>query len=56
MKLQNKLFIALLITSCSISIHAAEKVNEARFDEIAEKGAQIMPFNLDQTIHVFSKK
>ena len=56
MKLQNKLFIALLITSCSISIHAAEKVNEARFDEIAEKGAQIMPFNLDQTVHVFSKK
>ena len=56
MKLQNKLFIALLITSCSISIHAAEKANEARFDEIAEKGAQIMPFNLDQTVHVFSKK
>jgi len=53
MKLKNKLFIAILIASNAFSIHAAD---EARLDEIAQKGSQIMPFNLDQTIHVFSKK
>ena len=56
MKLQNKLFIAILIASNSLSLHAAEKASEARLDEITQRGAQIMPFNLDQTVHVFSKK
>ena len=56
MKLQNKLFTAVLVASSSLSIHAVEKANEARLDEIAQRGTQIMPFNLDQTVHVFSKK
>ena len=55
MDLQNKFFITLLITSSSLSVYA-EKVTEARLDEIAHRGAQIMPFNLEQTTHVFSKK
>ncbi len=29
---------------------------EARLDEIAERGSHIMPFKLDRTVHVFSKK
>lgn len=55
MNLHNKFFITLLATSCSLSVYA-EKGNEARLDEIAHRGAQIMPFNLEQTTHVFSKK
>ena len=56
MKLQNKLFIAVLAAITSLSVYAQEKASEARLDEIAQKGVQIMPFNLDQTVHVFSKK
>ena len=56
MKLQNKLFIAVLAAITSFSVYAQEKASEARLDEIAQKGVQIMPFNLDQTVHVFSKK
>jgi hypothetical protein len=56
MKVQNKLFIVVLAAITSLSVNALEKASEARLDEIAQKGVQIMPFNLDQTIHVFSKK
>ena len=56
MKLQNKLFIFTLAAITSLSVYAQEKASEARLDEIAQKGVQIMPFNLDQTVHVFSKK
>ena len=56
MKLQNKLFIAVLAAITSLSVYAQEKASEARLDEIAQKGVQIMPFNLDQTVHVFSKR
>ena len=56
MKLQNKHFIAVFAAITSLSVYAQEKASEARLDEIAQKGVQIMPFNLDQTIHVFSKK
>lgn len=56
MKIQNKLFIVLLTTLISLSVHAQEKASEAWLDEIARKGAQVMPFKLDQTVHVFTKK
>ena len=56
MKLQNKLFIAVLAANTALSVYAQEQASEARLDQIAQKGAQIMPFNLDQTVHVFSKK
>jgi len=55
MNLTNKLFISLLVASTSLSVYA-EKASEARLDEIARRGAKIMPFNLDKTTHVFSKK
>ncbi len=56
MKLLNKLYIVLLITSTSLSAYAVEKASVARLDEIAKRGAKVMPFNLEQTVHVFSKK
>ncbi len=53
----NKLFIALfLLTLCiAVPIHAVEKVDEQRLDEIAERGSHVMPFDLEKTTHIFSK-
>ena len=56
MTLQSKTFIVLLFTSLILTSHAEEKASEARLDEITRQGAQIMPFSLEQTVHVFSKK
>lgn len=33
----------------------AEPASPARLDEVAERGAMVMPFSLDKTTHVFSK-
>jgi len=46
------LFIVLLVT---IPAHAVEKATEQRLDEVAQRGSHVMPFNLEQTTHVFSK-
>ncbi|MFM8332186.1 MAG: aspartate carbamoyltransferase [Candidatus Methylumidiphilus sp.] len=34
---------------------SAEPASPARLDEVAERGAHVMPFALDKTTHVFSK-
>jgi len=34
---------------------AAEPASPARLDEVAERGAKVMPFDLEKTTHVFSK-
>lgn len=39
----------------SVSIQAAEKASDKRLDEVAKRGAHVMPFSLEQTTHVFSK-
>jgi hypothetical protein len=44
--------IALLVT---IPAHAAEKDSEQRLDEVVQRGSHVMPFNLEQTTHIFSK-
>lgn len=50
------LYAATLALLISISpANSAETANETRLDEIAKRGAQVMPFNLDQTTHVFTK-
>jgi hypothetical protein len=46
------LLIALLLTT---SAYSAEKASEQRLDEVAQRGSHVMPFNLEQTTHVFSK-
>ena len=53
----NKLFIALfLLTLCiAVPIHAVEKADEQRLDEVAERGLHVMPFDLEKTTHIFSK-
>ena len=50
-------------TACHVSyqIHTGivgqtvETASEARLDEVAQRGSHVMPFNLEQTTHVFSK-
>ena len=45
-----------LISLALISINAfAEKATEARLDEIASRGVHVMPFDLEKTLHVFTK-
>ena len=46
------LLIALLVT---IPTHAVEKASEQRLDEVVQRGSHVMPFNLEQTTHIFSK-
>lgn len=38
-----------------LPVQAVEKASEARLNEVARRGAQIMPFNLEQTTHIFTK-
>ena len=46
------ILISLLLT---IPAHAMEKASEQRLDEVVQRGSHVMPFNLEQTTHVFSK-
>jgi len=54
MKLHQLLFSALFITHCT-TVTAIEQTLSTRQDEVARLGQQVMPFNLDQTLHIFSK-
>jgi len=54
MKLLQLFISALFITYCT-SVTAIEQTSNARQDEVARLGQQVMPFNLEQTLHIFSK-
>ena len=45
-------WLAWLITA---PVFAAEPASEQRLDEVAERGAHVMPFDLEKTVHIFSK-
>lgn len=45
------IFILLFMSTC----YAVEKASEQRLDEVTRRGMHVMPFDLEQTIHVFSK-
>lgn len=53
----SKLFTAsfLLVLLITTPIIAAEKADEKRLDEVAERGMHVMPFDLEKTTHIFSK-
>jgi hypothetical protein len=36
-------------------VQAYEKASEARQEEVAKRGAQVMPFSLERTLHIFTK-
>jgi len=46
------LLIILLIPG---PIKAGEKATESRLDEVQRRGAQVMPFSLEHTTHIFTK-
>lgn len=48
------LFSALILFNSTIT-NAENKATEARLDEVERLGRHVMPFNLEQTLHVFSK-
>jgi hypothetical protein len=35
--------------------HASENASKSRQDEVAKRGAQVMPFSLERTVHIFTK-
>lgn len=45
-------WIALLLIT---PLYAVEPANEQRLDDVAERGAHIMPFDLKKTMHFFTK-
>lgn len=53
----NELSIAFFLSFflVPVSINAAEPADANRLDEVAERGAHVMPFDLEKTTHVFIK-
>jgi hypothetical protein len=51
------LFAAFLFLMLPVSmpVHAVKPVDQKRLDEVAERGTHVMPFDLEKTVHVFSK-
>ncbi|MDZ4339759.1 MAG: aspartate carbamoyltransferase [candidate division NC10 bacterium] len=45
--------LAMLLTA--LPVLALEEASELRLDEVARRGAQVMPFSLEQTTHIFTK-
>ena len=50
-----QLFISTLFFTYCTLISAIEQTSNVRHDEVARLGQQVMPFNLGQTLHIFSK-
>lgn len=52
----DKLVLGLLILIYGITAATAiGKASDARISEVAEQGAKVMPFDLEQTLHIFNK-
>lgn len=47
--------LLLIAASLTLSARAVETASEQRLDEVALRGSHVMPFNLEQTTHVFAK-
>jgi hypothetical protein len=46
---------ALTILLLAGPVQAYEKASKARQEEVAKRGAQVMPFSLERTLHIFTK-
>jgi len=51
----DKILLVLLFIIQSSFVFAIEQASEERLDEVATKGRSVMPFNLEKTLHVFTK-
>ena len=50
----NKTNLVLVLTMLSAaSVHAVQPAESTRLDEVAERGAHVMPFSLDKTVHFY---
>jgi len=47
--------VALMLLQLAMPTFAVEPASEQRLDEIVQSGSYVMPFDLEQTTHVFSK-
>lgn len=45
----------VLMLLVSMPVYAVEPADEKRLDEVAERGTHVMPFDLEKTVHVFTK-
>jgi len=52
---QQRLILTILLIIQTPFLAAANKASDERLDEVAAKGRMVMPFNLEKTLHVFSK-
>lgn len=52
MKMTVAIFVILLIAAPASAKEGAEA---RRLDEVAQRGAEVMPFDLEKTLHIFSK-
>lgn len=52
----NQFIVSLLFVLFAVTPgHAADPADEKRLDEVVERGTHVMPFDLEKTIHIFSK-
>ncbi|SEN57606.1 aspartate carbamoyltransferase [Nitrosomonas marina] len=47
--------LLLLLSAASLYTYAVDPDTEKRLNDVAERGVHIMPFDLEKTVHVFSK-
>ncbi|MDD1608813.1 MAG: aspartate carbamoyltransferase [Methylococcaceae bacterium] len=53
-----KHYLAVILISTAFMtalVYAETPVSEQRLDNVAELGAKVMPFDLEKTVHIFSK-
>jgi hypothetical protein len=55
MMLRSMMAIALTMLLLVGPAQAYEKASKARQEEVAKRGAQVMPFSLERTLHIFAK-
>ncbi len=48
-------FTLLTVLLLAGPAQASEKASEARQEEVSKRGAQVMPFSLKRTLHIFTK-
>jgi hypothetical protein len=49
------LSLVMMLLMIQGPIEAGEGATESRLDEVQRRGAQVMPFSLEQTTHIFTK-
>lgn len=48
-------YVAVLLTLVAATAQGVQPADPVRLDEVVERGAKVMPFSLDKTLHIFDK-